>query len=80
MYEVWICFGEKQWKMIGKTDSYMQAEDILLDAYIHRAADFISVAMYDQFDNRHMYVGKDGMIEQYCRVNWSGTRDETFKD
>lgn len=81
MYEVWIHFGNNEWKMIGKTESYINAEDIMLDAYIHRADDFTSVAMYDQFDNRHMYIDKYGVIEQTCRVKWHGQeRDDTFKD
>ncbi len=80
MYEVWIHYGNNEWKEIGKTDSYIEAEDILLDAYVHRAGDFISVAMYDQFDNRHMYIDKTGQVEQVCRVKWAGdSRNDTFK-
>ncbi len=67
MYEVWIHYGNNEWKAIGRTDSYIEAEDILLDAYVHRAGDFISVAMYDQFDNRHMYIDEIGAIEQVCK-------------
>lgn len=81
MWEVWIHFGINEWKMIGKVDSFIEAEDIMLDAYVHRADDFISVAVYDQFDNRHMYIDEYGQIEQVCRIKWCGDkRDNTFKD
>ena len=78
MYEVWICFGNKEWKVIGKTDSFIEAEDILLDAYVHRADDFIACAVYDQFDNSHMRVDKGGKIEQFCRVKWANMKDARF--
>lgn len=71
MWQVWIHYGKNEWKMILRTDSYRHAEDTLLDAYVHRAEDFISIAMYDQFDNRHMYINTYGEIEQLCRTNWN---------